>query len=135
LNILVDTSVWSLALRRKSAVKSIEAQHLEKLLLSGETVQITGIILQEILQGIRANDQVAKLIAYFHSFPLISPSRDNYIYAASLYNTCRRSGIQASTVDCLIASIAIRHECYLFTTDGDFLHIQNIAPLKLLDVN
>ncbi len=132
MNILVDTSVWSLALRRKSSVKSTEAQHLEKLFLSGEAIQVTGIILQEILQGIRTNEQTAKLLAYFHSFPLLSPSRDHYIYAASLYTTCRRSGIKVSTADCLIASIAIKYDCYLFTTDNDFLHMQKTAPLKLL---
>jgi predicted nucleic acid-binding protein len=133
LNILVDTSVWSLSLRRQSKDNLPEIQQLQSLILAGETVHITGIILQEILQGLRNDQHFKKLKRYLESFSLILPTRETHVNAATIYTKCRSSGIQTSTVDCLIASIAINHDCYLFTTDKDFTYIANLVPLQLLN--
>jgi predicted nucleic acid-binding protein len=132
LNILVDTSIWSLSLRRQSANDRAEVKRLQEIILSGEKIYTAGIILQEILQGIKDNNQFNKLKSHFEAFSLISPGADTYIYAATLFNKCRRSGIQLTTIDCLIASIAIQYDCYLFTADGDFSLIPQIAPLRLI---
>lgn len=132
MNILVDTSIWSFALRRQHKNNGSETRKLQEIILSGEKIYVTGIILQEILQGIKADSQFNKLKSYFEVFPLISPGRETYIYAAALSNKCRRSGIQLTTIDCLIASIAIQHDCYLLTADRDFALVAKVAPLKLL---
>ncbi len=132
MKILVDTSVWSLALRRKDGSANREADALRKLIEYGEDIYLIGIILQEVLQGIKRPADFQALRKYFEPFPLIELSRDDYIKAAVLKNSLMRKGIQASTVDALIASAAITHDCVLFTTDRDFLHIARHAKLRLL---
>jgi predicted nucleic acid-binding protein len=107
-------------------------QQLQKLILAGETIYTTGIILQEVLQGLRNDDHFQKLKSYLEAFTLLSPARETYVNAAGIYKKCRRSGIQTSTDDCLIASVATTYDCYLFTTDKDFVYIANLVPLKLL---
>lgn len=134
MNILVDTSVWSLSLRRKKRDQSAEADQLQELILAGQPIYLIGVILQEILQGLRHREQFEKLKCYLDAFLLIVLNRNNYIVAAELYSTCRRKGIQTSTTDCLIAAAAIEHKCHLFTTDEDFTQIACVSSLKLLKV-
>lgn len=132
MKVLIDTSVWSLALRRKDGHSSQEADALKKLIEQGEDVYLLGVILQEILQGIKRTDQFQALKKYFEPFPLIELSRDDYIGAATLKNDLIKKGVQVSTIDALIASTAISRECALFTADSGFVHIAKHANLKLL---
>ena len=132
MKIIVDTSIWSLALRRKDSPENREADLLRKLIEDGEDIYLIGIILQEVLQGIKRPADFQALTNYFESFPLIELSREDYIKAAALKTSLISKGIQASTVDALIASAASTHDCFLFTADKDFLHIAKHAKLKLL---
>ena len=133
MKILVDTSVWSLALRRKNGLENSEADALRKLIENGEDIFLIGIILQEVLQGIKRPADFQALTNYFEAFPLIKLSREDFIKAAALKTHLISKGVQASTVDALIASAAVSHDCFLFTTDKDFLHIARHAKLKLLE--
>lgn len=132
MNILVDTSVWSLALRREKGRRPPEAIRLEQLILQGESIFLIGVILQEILQGVRSKEDFQRLSKILSSFPFIPLKRDNYIMAATVRNKCRGKGVQASTIDFLIAAAAVSSDCYLFTTDNDFLNISKYITLKLL---
>ena len=132
MNVLVDTSVWSLALRRKNERRPPEAIRLEQLILQGESIFLIGVILQEILQGIRSKEDFQRLSKILSSFPLIPLKRDDYILAATIGNKCREKGVQASTMDFLIAATAVSYDCYLFTSDKDFLNISKHITLKLL---
>lgn len=132
MRILVDTSVWSLALRRKGGAVYPEVKKLESLILDGEQLFIIGLILQEILQGISRSDKFEKLKDYLSAFPMLRLDREDYIIAAQLRNQCRSKGVEAGTVDFLIASTAITHNCYLFTTDNDFQYIAEYSKLMLL---
>ena len=132
MRVLVDTSVWSLALRRKDGRDGKEAHALRTLIEQGEDIRLMGIILQEILQGIKRSDQFHALKKYFEPFPLIEMSREDYSRAAALKNELAKKGVQASTIDALIASTAIDRECVLFTADSDFFHIAKHTKLKLL---
>lgn len=129
---LIDTSVWSLALRRDPHRDTEEVRKLKILLKEGERVFVTGIILQEILHGIRKNDQFRQIQDLLSFFPMLESTREDHIFAAELYNLCRAKGVQASTVDFLIASQTIRNECLLLTSDRDFCHIAKHTELKLL---
>jgi len=131
MKILVDTSVWSLAFRRQSGIENPEALTLKTLIEQGDDIYLLGIILQEVLQGIRQPKYFHTLKEYFDFFPLIELTRDNYIQAAELKNHLIKRGKQAGTVDVLIASAAISHNCYLFTTDKDFRYIAEHSKLKL----
>lgn len=127
---IVDTSIWSLALRRNAKQKSSATEELQKLLEGGSPIFMLGIICQEILQGIRHEDQFRKIRDNLRILPMIDLSRDDHEEAARLFNACRSHGVQASTIDCLISAAAIRNDCTLLTTDRDFEHIAKHSHLN-----
>lgn len=132
MKVIVDTSVWSLALRRAKPPSSPQLKKLQILLDKGERIFLLGIILQELLQGISEPAQAKKVTDYFSYMPLIEPQKDDYVQAAHIYTICRKKGVQASTIDFLIAALAIRNECHLLTSDKDFEHIAKHTDLVLL---
>ena len=131
MRILVDTSIWSLALRRPSGVVNEEAIWLKTIIEQGEDIYLLGIILQEVLQGIRNSNDFFTLKEYLKAFPLIDLTREDYTRAAELKNHLIRKGKQGSAIDVLIASAAISHRCHLFTADKHFTHIAEHSELKL----
>lgn len=122
MTILVDTSVWSLALRRDAESSEPEVQVLKDALLGSEVVVTTGLVLQELLQGFAGPKAQAQIVQRFTALPLIQPDRDDHVAAAGLRNACRRAGVQMGTIDALLAQLCIRHELTLLTTDKDFVH-------------
>jgi len=132
MKVIVDTSVWSLALRRKTGQITPPVEKLIDLIQKEENIFLSGIILQELLQGIKSSKDFSRLLEKLSPFPLIEPHRKDYIEAARLRNHCSSKGVQAGTVDCLIASICIRYDCFLLTTDGDFILIAERSTLQLL---
>ena len=131
MTLLVDTSVWSLAFRRDSDVSSPEVGALRRALEGGDIVVTTGLILQELLQGFAGPRANKDIIDRFSALPFISPDKQDHIDAAELRNKCRRSGVQASTIDVLLAQLCICHGLTLLTTDKDFVHIALHCPLGL----
>jgi predicted nucleic acid-binding protein len=129
--LFVDTSVWSLALRRDAPVTAPEIEALKHALESGQAVVTTGLVLQELLQGFTGPRARKQIIERFSALPLISPDRHDHIEAADLRNRCRRAGIQVGTIDAILAQLCIRHELVLLSTDKDFLGIAAHAPLKI----
>jgi len=126
--VLVDTSVWSRALRG-SGEPVVDT--LRKNIERGRVV-LLGIIVQEVLQGIRRERDARVVAKKLEPFPLLQLSRDDHAAAADLHRKCARHGVTVATVDCHIASAATRHDCGLLTADGDFEHIARIARLRLL---
>lgn len=124
----VDTSVWSLALRRDSPPPLPEIDELRRALETG-SVYSTGLVLQELLQGFSKPKAHKQIIEYFAALPLLIPDRDDHIHAAELRNSCRSKGIQIGTIDALFAQLCIRHELPMLTTDKDFDNIVDIAAL------
>jgi predicted nucleic acid-binding protein len=118
--LLVDTSVWSLALRRDVKASSPAVEALRAALDGGEPIVTTGLILQELLQGFAGPRAHKEIVQRFAALPLLVPDRLDYIDAAVLRNRCRRSGVQIGTIDALLAQLCIRHDLTLLTTDGDF---------------
>lgn len=127
----MDTSVWSLALRRDAPPSDPAVARLTTALRGGEDLFTTGIVLQELLQGFRGPKAPDRIIACFASVPLLVPTREDHIEAAALRNRCRRRGVQVGTIDALIARLCLRHDLGLLTTDDDFFHLSRIAPLRL----
>jgi predicted nucleic acid-binding protein len=129
--LLVDTSVWSLALRRDAESSEPEVQHLKEALLGADVVVTTGLVLQELLQGFSGAKASAQIIERFAALPLIQPTRDDHIAAAELRNTCRRAGVQVGTIDAIIAQLCLRHELTLLSTDKDFKSAAKHCALRL----
>lgn len=135
MTLLVDTSVWSLALQRDAKAEQPEVRALKDALLGEDVVVTTGLVLQELLQGFARPKAGAQIVERFASLALIQRDREDHIEAASLRNACRRAGVQLGTVDALIAQLCFRHEMILLSTDQDFIHAAKHCALKLWSPN
>lgn len=131
MTLLVDTSVWSLALRRKEPATEPEVDALKEALLGADVVVTTGLVLQELLQGFSGPKAARQIVERFAALPLLQPDREDHIAAAELRNTCRRAGVQVGTVDALIAQTCIRHDLVLLSTDKDFVLAARHCPLRV----
>ncbi len=130
MSLLVDTSVWSLALRRDRPEPGREVATLIAAIESGE-VCLIGAILQEVLQGFPSLERTRRRVDYLAPFPLLALHRGDYVYAAEIRNKCRAKGVAVTTVDAQIAAAAVNHRCRLLTTDRDFQAIARHFPLRL----
>ncbi len=131
MTLLVDTSVWSLALRRDGSPGQPEVRALADALAGADAVVTTGLVLQELLQGFNGPRSVAAIVERFQALPLIHPDRQDHISAAEVRNVCRRSGVQIGTIDALLIQVCGRHDLTLLTTDQDFVHAARYVPVKL----
>lgn len=131
MSLLVDTSVWSLALRRDEPSGAPEVKALRQALEGGEIVVTTGLILQELLQGFAGPRARKDIVERFSALPVLVPDRQDHIDAADLRNRCRRAGVQIGTIDALLAQLCVRHKLTLLTTDRDFEGITPHCPIKL----
>jgi len=118
--LLVDTSVWSLALRRDASASEPEVYQLRDALMGADVVVTTGLVLQELLQGFSGPKSREQIIERFAALPLLQPDREDHVAAADLRSTCRRAGVQVGTIDALLAQLCIRHDLTLLSTDNDF---------------
>jgi len=134
--ILLDTSILSRVFRR-SRLGAAEQQlrNVVEGLMAGELpLGLPGIVLQEVLSGIRSVRQFAELEHRFlAAFVIVLPSIEDHVAAARLQNKCLAAGISVSGPDCLIAVLAISGNHELFTADNDFKSIARHAPLKLFE--
>ena len=132
MSLFVDTSVWSLALRRDQPQEGREVKLLHRALSEGIAIFTTGLVLQELLQGFLGAKASSQIIERFDALPFIIPDKVDYIQAAEIRNKCRRKGIQTGTIDVLLAQLCLRHELELLTTDNDFNYISKVFPLHLV---
>lgn len=130
MTLLVDTSVWSLALRRDSTVGSREVIALREALDGADSVVTTGLILQELLQGFSGPKAKEAIIERFGALPLIQPDRQDHVAAAEVRNTCRRGGVQLGTIDALLVQLCGRYDLTLLSSDKDFANAARHIPFK-----
>ncbi|MCL2767234.1 MAG: PIN domain-containing protein [Synergistaceae bacterium] len=129
MKVLVDTSVWSLALRRKE--KSEISKKLADLIIASLAVMI-GPVRQELLSGISNEDAFLKLKAKLEAFDDFPITTQEYATAAEFYNTCRKHGKQGSHIDFLVCAVAYNNDLYIFTTDDDYYNYAEHLPIRLL---
>jgi hypothetical protein len=132
--ILVDTSVLIPFLAGRA---SLAARYFERCLRDDAPYSLAPLTIQEVLQGARDEREWQRLRLYLET-QLIAGVRDevaSYVEAARIYYDCRRRGLTVrSTVDCLVAQIALEHDCPLLHDDRDYEAIARVRPLKLVDV-
>lgn len=128
---LVDTSVWSLAYRRDAPPNVPQVAVLRTALVNGEYVAITGMVLLELLRGFVPARAQERILTDLAPLELIDPTRDHYVEAARLANTCRQAGVQLGSVDALLAQLAIANDLELLTTDRDFENAAKVVPLRV----
>jgi predicted nucleic acid-binding protein len=133
--ILVDTTVWSLAFRRRSReTVPPAATLLARLIHENAPLALPGIVLQEVLSGVRNAKDFQRLGGLMASFPTILASTELHSDAAALFNACVRNGLNISAVDALIAATAVAANAGLLTTDDDFRRIAQIVPLNVMHI-
>ena len=134
MNVLVDTSVWSLALRRKNESlgtnERLLVAELSELIREGRA-RVIGLVRQELLAGIKTTEQYEKLRLHLRSFPDQVVDTTDYEEAAKAGNRCRAKGVVASIVDVLLCAVAIKRQWAIFTTDPDFSNYAKVLPLHI----
>lgn len=132
--VLVDTPVWSLALRRRAVDLGSEerllTQALYELVREGR-VQLLGATRQEVLSGIRDESQFRRIRNDLRAFDDISLGVSDYEEAAHMSNKCRGAGIAGTAVDMLICSVSVHHGWQIFSTDRDFTHYAEVLPIQM----
>jgi predicted nucleic acid-binding protein len=128
---LVDTSVWSIALRHRTATQiSPVVQEFEEL-IHEMRVRMIGPIRQEVLSGIRDSKQFSLLKTRLRAFPDLSIHEQDFERAAEIFNACRSAGIQGSNIDFLMCAVAESNGLSIFTTDRDFERYGRYAKFSL----
>ncbi|MCZ6672302.1 MAG: PIN domain nuclease [Verrucomicrobia bacterium] len=127
--VIVDTSIWVDFLKGR---ESAGATHLEQLLDDEVDVFTSGIIVQELLTGIKEKKTRNEVKKDLGLFITVMPSLGTHVQAAEIYDGCRKKGITIrSIVDCLIAALAIEYDLTVLQSDRDYVGISQVYPLKL----
>ena len=130
MRVLIDTSVWIDFFR---GAASRENALLKECLSRRDHIFTAGVIVQEILQGIRDDSQYRSVREYLFLFPKIDAEFSDYVDAADVYRNLRKKGLTIdSPVDCLIAVLALRHRLSLLHKDSDFTVIARYYPLSIV---
>ena len=137
MNVIVDTCVWSLALRRNADQNNMFVYELTALIQESRA-QLLGSIRQELLSGIKLQKQFQQLKKHLRAFEDIQLEEKDYELAAEYFNNCRQKGIQGSTTDFLICAVSTRCNIPILTCDKDFSNFQaaiivNLHPLRKLE--
>lgn len=131
MRILADTSVW---IDFFKGIDSRENEMLKRCIAERENLFLTPIVVQEILQGIKSDEHYKSIKHYLLLFPLIESDLSIHVFGAEIYRDLRKIGITiSSTIDCLIAALAMRNDLFLLHKNRDFDRIAKNKPLKVLN--
>lgn len=134
---LVDTSVWSLALRRRTSTLSASEQSvvtLWKKLAENQQAALIGIVRQEILSGIKSSKSFETLAVYLNDMPYLQVGLAEHDLAARFYNDCRAKGIAPGAIDMLICAVSAQANCAILTVDKDFDRYAKVLPISVLEI-
>ncbi len=134
--VLVDTTIWSLALRRRShQLSPLESQLVASWaeLVTFGRAALMGAVRQEVLSGIRAEEAFEALNKKLAAFRLLETLPGDHVQAARFFNRCRSHGIAGSHIDMLICATAFRYDVPIFTTDPDFTGYARHLPIHLYE--
>ena len=133
MNVLVDTSVWSLALRRDRPTDDALVREFAELIDEQRVVMI-GPVRQELLSGIRNPAQFDRLSGHLRDFPDLVLTEADYERAAEFFNLCRSLGVQGSNTDFLICAVAANRHLAILTADQDFVLFAEHLPIHFQQV-
>jgi predicted nucleic acid-binding protein len=133
-SVLIDTPIWSLALRRRpnaiTSHQNVLKNEFAALIQEGRAT-LLGPVRQELLSGIKEEAQFNRIREYLQGFPDPTLQLEDFEHAAKCSNQCRARGVAHSPVDMLLCAVAIRRNWKLFTPDGDFKHYATVLPIHL----
>ena len=125
--ILVDSSVWVDFFSFSPGPAGTE---LRRMIEEADPFALAGVVVAEVLQGL--NRDSGRIEQYLAQWEMLEPRGfETYREAAAIYRIARRKGIALTTIDTLIAAIALEHRVSVFTLDQDFSRIARITQLAL----
>ncbi len=130
MKVIVDTSIWSLSLRRAKHRKETISEKLIQIIEDSRIVML-GPIRQEILSGIKIKKQFELLKIYLKAFPDLNLEIKDYELAAEFFNLCKGKGVQGSNTDFLICAAAVNNNFSIYTNDKDFELFKKHIPIQL----
>ena len=133
MKVIIDTSIWSLALRRSKVQENKYVEELEEL-IKEVRAQLIGPVRQELLNGIKSEKQFRVLKKHLRAFKDLDIETVDYELASEYFNTARKNGIQGSNTDFLLCAVSTRLRMPIFTTDKDFLNFQSVLRIELHSV-
>lgn len=132
MKVIVDTDVWSEALRRKKGKKSIYVDELVDLIQEGR-LEIVGPIRMEVLSGIRDQETLDGFSERLSAFDDRNIPSEIYILAARFFNLCRSKGIQGSSTDFVICACSVHWNIPILSKDKDYLLYRKHLPIELIE--
>ena len=130
--VLVDTTVW---VDLFSGLTTPQVIVLESLILKREDICLCGVILTEVLQGIRDDKEHGKTQAIFSNLLYLPITRETFLLAAHIYRSLRARGITIrNSIDCMIAAVCIENKVALLHHDRDFDLISKNFDLKIVNL-
>ncbi len=130
MKVIIDSSIWSLSLRRQKHKKEIVSDKLMQIIEDGRIVML-GAIRQEILSGIKVKNHFELLKKYLRAFPDLLLKYRDYELAAEFFNICRAKGVQGSNTDFLICAAAVNNDFSIYTSDKDFDLFKKHIPIQM----
>ncbi|MBN1898497.1 MAG: PIN domain-containing protein [Spirochaetes bacterium] len=128
--VIIDTCIWSEALRKSDKMNKLIIQELTELIKEDRVIML-GLIRQEILSGIKSKNDFLKLKKTLKAFEDYQVTTEDYEFAAEIFNKCKSKGIQGSNTDFLICAVAIRNNYSIFTADKDFKLYSKYIKIRL----
>ena len=126
---LVDTTVW---IPFFSGMDTLHVALLGSLIDQREDLCVCGVILTEILQGIKDKKEYAKTQAMILDLIYIPMNRETFLLAAHIYRSLRTKGITVrNSIDCMIAALCVENKVALLHNDRDFDYISQHFDLKI----
>lgn len=127
--VLVDTTAWVDFFADRPLPHVAE---LARLLAEGEDLCTCGVILTEVLQGVRLDRDYREVATRFEELLFLPMERPVFVQAAELYRGLRRRGITIrKPVDCMIAAVALQHDLPLLHNDRDFDPLEAHCGLRV----
>jgi predicted nucleic acid-binding protein len=132
MTVFVDTSVWIEFFAGRTGP---EVEGLITVLNQGQTILFSGLVLQELFQGIDSDSERSLIEKHFAPFVEMFPNRDTHKLAADLYRAARKRGYQIrSSIDCLFAACCLQQDAQILARDRDFIFLAEISGLNLFKV-
>ncbi|MBN1665153.1 MAG: PIN domain nuclease [Deltaproteobacteria bacterium] len=127
--VLVDTTVW---VDFFSGSNEPHVVMLQELIENEEDLSLCGVILAEVLQGIRFDTDFIKTKEYLDDLIFLPMRQTTFLRSAEIYRSLRKQGITIrKPIDCIIASVAIENDIQLLHNDRDFDHIAKHSKLRI----
>jgi predicted nucleic acid-binding protein len=131
--VIVDTTVWIDFFKGR---ETDQVGKLEKLLSEETDAFTTGLIVQEVLSGIKRKRERERVRKEFAHFIVVMPTFDTHIQAAEIFDVCQKKGYTIrSVIDCLIAALALEYDLTILESDRDYGYISAVVPLKTFRAN